>query len=255
MTSWWLAEQAPPTLQYLWSPTRNVELERALWLAVLKFHQQEGVRIPEGAYADYLAAAPYVNLDRIRERELVTRHDVKARIEEYNYMAGHEAIHLGMTSADVVDNVAQIKMRESVLALAALDPGRFEPAVHMLNRWPFRGIKGAVGTQQDQQDLLGSADAADRLDRFVGSSFGFSCVLGSVGQVYPRSLDLDVVSVLAGCVADIPSQFQAVVAGYLSTVAGYAGETWNEGDVSTSVTRRVALPGLLFAVGAIILDK
>ena len=248
---WWLAQQAPPPLVHVWTPIRNVELERALWLEVLQFHHRCGIAMSPHAVRDYRAAAPYINLERIEQRERVTRHDVKARIEEFNYMAGHESIHLGMTSADVVDNVAQIKMAESVRVLAGLFPGRFDYALGMLERWPLRGIKGAVGTQQDQLDLLGDERLVDELDRGVAAAFGFRRVLGSVGQVYPRSLDLDIGSALAVCVADIRHPMNGAVVGYLSMMAGYAGETWNEGDVSTSVVRRVALPGLVLAVGCL----
>jgi adenylosuccinate lyase len=252
MHDWWLATQAPPELVNVWTPIRNVEIERCLWQCVLRFHVQAGVA-PAAAVRAYAAAAPYVNLQRIDEREHITRHDVMARIAEYNYLAGFECIHLGMTSADVVDNVAQIKMAESVRVLHRLDPQRFAPALRAVERWPMRGIKGAIGTQQDQCDLLGSQQAAVDLDRAVAAEFDFYYVLDNVGQVYPRSLDLEIVSTVAGCVTDVRHPMQSVLLGYLSIVAGYAGETWNEGDVSTSVSRRVALPGALFAVGALAL--
>jgi adenylosuccinate lyase len=42
--------------------------------------------------------------------------------------------------------------------------------------------------------------------------------------------------------------FHAVLAGYQEMVARLAGDQWNEGDVSCSVVRRVALPGALFAL-------
>ena len=38
-----------------------------------------------------------------------------------------------------------------------------------------------------------------------------------------------------------------VVRGYLSMVGELAGDQWNEGDVSCSVVRRVALPDAFFA--------
>src|ERR1043166_9193981 len=38
-----------------------------------------------------------------------------------------------------------------------------------------------------------------------------------------------------------------VVRGYLSMVSELAGDQWNEGDVSCSVVRRVALPGAFLA--------
>ncbi len=60
----------------------------------------------------------------------------------------------------------------------------------------IRGIKGPVGSQQDQLDLLGSAERVARLEELVVEHLGVPRVLGAVGQVYPRSRDLEVVSAL-----------------------------------------------------------
>lgn len=45
-----------------------------------------------------------MNLASIDARERVTRHDVKARIEEFCDLAGCEHIHKGMTSRDLTEN-------------------------------------------------------------------------------------------------------------------------------------------------------
>src|SRR5205823_5364865 len=67
----------------------------------------------------------------------------------------------------------------------------------LLARYPLRGIKGPVGTGQDQLDLLdGDAARFSELEAAVARHLGFERTLGSVGQVYPRSLDLDVVAAL-----------------------------------------------------------
>jgi adenylosuccinate lyase len=146
-----------------------------------------------------------------------------------------------------------------------------------------------VGTQQDMLDLLGSTDGVDRLEEAVATHLGFDARLASVGQVYPRSLDLDVVAALAQAAAGPsslattirlmagqelvtegfkPGQvgssamphkmnsrscericgFHAVLNGHLAMVAQLAGDQWNEGDVSDSVVRRVALPDAFFAI-------
>ena len=44
----------------------------------------------------------------------MTRHDVKARIEEFCALAGHEHIHKGMTSRDLTENVEQLQVRQSL---------------------------------------------------------------------------------------------------------------------------------------------
>jgi adenylosuccinate lyase len=164
----------------------------------------------------------------------------------------------------------------------------FRRVDELLGRYPLRGIKGPVGTQQDMLDLLGDEAAVDRLEASVLEHLGFGSALTNVGQVYPRSLDLDVVSALVQAVAGpstlaltirlmagdelvtegfAPGQVGSsamphkmntrscervnglaiVVRGHLSMVAQLAGAQWNEGDVSDSVVRRVALPGAFLA--------
>ena len=73
----------------------------------------------------------------------------------------------------------------------------YERLEELIARYPLRGIKGPMGTAQDMLDLLGG-DAARlaELERRVAAHLGFDRVLDSVGQVYPRSLDYDVVSAL-----------------------------------------------------------
>ena len=60
----------------------------------------------------------------------------------------------------------------------------------------MRGIKGPVGTAQDSIDLLGSHESHASLESAIAAELGFSRVLDSTGQVYPRSLDYEVVTTL-----------------------------------------------------------
>ncbi len=232
---------ASPDLVRLWSPENKIVLERQLWLEVLRAQSELGVDLPAGVLADYERVLDQVDLASIAERERVTRHDVKARIEEFNALAGHEHVHKGMTSRDLTENVEQLQIRLSlehvhahgvavaarladraaqysgvvmagrshnVAAQATTLGKRFASAAdellvaltrlrELIDRYPLRGIKGPMGTSQDMLDLLGG-DAAklDALERKIAGHLGFSDVFTSVGQVYPRSLDHDVVSAL-----------------------------------------------------------
>src|SRR3954471_3002835 len=326
----------------LWSPTHKVVLERRLWLAVLRAQAELGVDVPGGAIEAYEAVVDRgtddVDLASIAARERVTRHDVKARIEEFNALAGHEQVHKGMTSRDLTENVEQLQIRSAleivrdrvVAALVRLGEraaqyadlpmaGRshnvaaqvttlgkrfatvanellvaYARVEELLARYPLRGIKGPVGTAQDMLDLVdGDAARLSALEQRVAEHLGFSSVLVSTGQVYPRSLDYEVVTALAQ-VAAAPSNlatairlmaglelvtegFQpgqvgssamphkmntrscervnglaVVVRGYVSMVAELAGAQWNEGDVSDSVVRRVALPDAFFAIDGLL---
>ncbi len=234
------ARYASAPMAELWSPEHKVVAERQLWIAVMRAQAELGVDIPADAIAAYEAVVDQVDLASIDARERVTRHDVKARIEEFSALAGHEHAHKGMTSRDLTENVEQLQVRRglelirdravaSLVSLAELAAehqdlvivGRshnvaaqattlgkrfanageellvaFARLEDLLARYPLRGLKGPVGTQQDQLDLLGDVTQVRELERLVADHLGFTATLGSVGQVYPRSLDLDVVSAL-----------------------------------------------------------
>ena len=98
----------------IWSPENKIQQERRLWLAVLNAQTELGIDVPAAATSDYEAVIGDVNLVSIAERERKTRHDVKARIEEFNALAGHEQIHKGMTSRDLTENVEQLQLLQSL---------------------------------------------------------------------------------------------------------------------------------------------
>ena len=102
---------AADDLVRIWSPEHKIVLERRLWIAVLKAQRDLGVDVPDGVVEAYEAVVDQVDLASIAARERVTRHDVKARIEEFSALAGHEHIHKGMTSRDLTENVEQLQIR------------------------------------------------------------------------------------------------------------------------------------------------
>jgi adenylosuccinate lyase len=267
---------ASAELVALWSPEQKVRTERRLWLAVLRAQRDLGVPVPDGALAAYESVLDRVDLASIAARERVTRHDVKARIEEFCALAGHQLIHQGMTSRDLTENVEQLQVRDSLrlirdrsiavlarLARLAVEhtgtvlvarthnvPAQattlgkrfasaaqelligYERLADLLARYPLRGIKGPVGTAADQLDLLGGdRGKLAELERRVASHLGFDRVLSSVGQVYPRSLDLDVVAALAQLAA-APSSLATT----LRLMAGHelATEGFRAGQVGSS---------------------
>ena len=324
---------ASEPMRAIWSPRARVVAERRLWIAVLRAQRDLGVHVPDGVIEDYERVVDRVDLESIAARERRTRHDVKARIEEFCALAGHEHVHKGLTSRDLTENVEQLQIRQAldvvrlktaaavvrlgelaaqhrataltgrthnVAAQATTLGKRFATAAEetmlaleridaLRDRYPLRGVKGPVGTAQDSLDLLdGDPARLAALESALAAHLGFDSVLTSVGQVYPRSLDLDVVSALAQAVAGpsslattirlmaghelvtegfrpgqvgssaMPHKMNTrscervtglavVLRGHLSMVAELAGGQWNEGDVSCSVVRRVALPDAFFA--------
>ncbi|HVD19418.1 MAG TPA: adenylosuccinate lyase [Propionibacteriaceae bacterium] len=329
---------ASVAMRDVWSAESKIISERRLWLAVLSAQNDLGVELggddPALVIKAYQGAVEQVDLASIAEREKITRHDVKARIEEFNSLAGFQHVHKGMTSRDLTENVEQLQIVSSLkiirgrtvatlvqlaqLATQYADQpmaGRthnvaaqittlgkrfattanellvaYQRVEELLDRYPLRGIKGPVGTSQDMLDLLdGDPDRLAALERRVADHLGFTHILVSTGQVYPRSLDFDMISALAQ-VAAAPSNlatsirlmaghelvtegFQpgqvgssamphkmntrscervnglaVIIRGYVSMIGELAGDQWNEGDVSCSVVRRVALPDAFFAL-------
>ncbi len=328
---------ASAAMRSIWSPESKIIQERKLWIAVMRAQSGLGHSIPQDVIADYERVLNEVNLGSIDTREKLTRHDVKARIEEFNALAGHEAIHAGMTSRDLTENVEAMQIRDGLLlvqervvaslAMLAERAGQYidqpitgrshnvaaqvttlgkrfasaaeellfayERLENLIDRYPIRGIKGPVGTAQDSVDLLGSADAHQKLEEEIAAHLGFKRVLDSAGQIYPRSFDFDVVTTLVQLAAS-PSSFatsirlmagaelvtegfkagqvgssamphkmntrscervnglSVILRGYASMVGELSGDQWNEGDVSCSVVRRVALPDAFYAIDGLL---
>src|ERR1700712_4341552 len=113
-----LAERyASKSMRAIWSGEGKVRLERDYWIAVLKGQRDLGIPVPDGVIESYEKVKDQVNLESIMQRERITRHDVKARIEEFCDLAGHEHIHKGMTSRDLTENVEQLQVRSSLVLL------------------------------------------------------------------------------------------------------------------------------------------
>ena len=328
---------ASAAMRKVFAPEEKIIAERKLWIAVAKAQAKLGHAIADSVIADYEKVISKVDLAAIDAREKITRHDVKARIEEFNALAGHEVIHAGMTSRDLTENIEALQIRDglvivhnkTVALLAALATkaaqysdqpiaGRshnvpaqittlgkrfasaaeellfaYERLVSLQDRYPMRGVKGPVGTAQDSIDLLGSTEAHQKLESAIAAELGFNRVLDSTGQVYPRSLDYDVVTTLVQ-IASAPSSLATsirlmagaelvtegfkvgqvgssamphkmntrscervngltvILRGYASMVSELAGNQWNEGDVSCSVVRRVALPDAFYAIDGLL---
>ena len=328
---------ASAAMREIFAPEAKIIAERKLWIAVARAQSKLGHPVSDAVIADYEKVITKVDLESIDKREKVTRHDVKARIEEFNALAGHEAIHAGMTSRDLTENIEALQIRDglsivhnkSVALLSALAAkaslyaeqpiaGRshnvpaqittlgkrfasaaeellyaYERLVSLQGRYPMRGIKGPVGTAQDSIDLLGSSAAHQKLESAIAAELKFSNTLDSTGQIYPRSLDYEVLTTLVQ-IAAAPSSlatsirlmagaelvtegFKAgqvgssamphkmntrscervngltvLLRGYAGMVSELAGDQWNEGDVSCSVVRRVAIPDAFYAIDGLL---
>lgn len=326
---------ASEEMREIWLRKNKVLMERRLWISVMKIQANLGLPISQPVIADYERVLSQVNLESIDEREIQLGHDVKARIEEFNALAGHEQIHLGMTSRDLTENVELVQIKQALNLILFKSrvllhrlANRAESFAEMLivarthnvpaqlttlgkrfatwaeelelaeanlenliARLPIRGIHGAVGTNLDLNELI--PDKAIALNEALKVELGFTQQLSAPSQIYPRSLDFEVVASLFQMAASPSSiatnirlmsglnlaseglskgktgssamphkinprlservnSLASILKGHLTMVADLSGAQWNEGDVSCSALRRVALPDAFYATDAIL---
>jgi adenylosuccinate lyase len=259
----------------IFNPINKIIQERKFWITVLKLQQKAGLPITDADIASYEKVINQVDLDSIDKREIKVRHDVKARIEEFNALAGCEKIHIGMTSRDLTENIELIQIRNAlevihtkslqtlfllnekitkyqstymagrshnVAAQVTTLGKRFascaeellfavEALENLLDRLPFRGLKGPVGTSQDALNAMGSSKDLEKLEEKLAEQFNFENTWASVGQIYPRSVDFEVVSRLLQ-IAAAPSSMATTIR--LMAGAGLVSEGFKEGQVGSS---------------------
>ena len=259
----------------IFDPVNKIIAERKFWITILRLQKAGGLSITDSDIASYEQVVEKVDLASIEKRERANRHDVKARIEEFNSLAGIEKIHIGLTSRDLTENIELIAIkdglnlvrRRTLETLFLLDKSitkyektymvgrshnvaaqvttlgkRFATCAQellfslasleeLIERLPLRGLKGPVGTGQDQIATLGSIKDLDKLEEKLAKEYGFENTLSSVGQIYPRSIDFEVVSKLLQ-IASAPSSMATTIR--LMSGFGLVSEGFKSGQVGSS---------------------
>jgi adenylosuccinate lyase len=259
----------------IFDPINKIIAERKFWITILKLQKKAGLPITDSDISAYEKVITKVDLASIEAREKRTRHDVKARIEEFNDLAKCEKIHIGMTSRDLTENIELIMIRDGLnlirkrtletLFLLEKNITKYEKTYitgrshnvaaqvttlgkrfascaqellfslsaldELINRLPLRGLKGPVGSGQDGISTLGSAKELEKLEAAIEKEFGFENTLTSVGQIYPRSIDFEVVSKLLQ-IAAAPSSMATTIR--LMAGSNLASEGFKSGQVGSS---------------------
>jgi adenylosuccinate lyase len=257
----------------IFDPVNKIIKERKFWITILELQQKAGLPITDGDIKAYEQVLEKVDLNSIDKREIKTRHDVKARIEEFNSLAGVEKIHIGLTSRDLTENIELIQIKAGLelieyrvlqtLFLLSEKISKYEKTYmvgrshnvaaqvttlgkkfascaeellfahsalkELIVRLPIRGIKGPVGTSQDALDAMGGDFA--NLEESIAEEFGFENTWTSVGQIYPRSVDFEVVSKLLQ-IASAPSSMATTIR--LMAGSGLVSEGFRAGQVGSS---------------------
>jgi adenylosuccinate lyase len=326
---------ASSQMRQIWSRESKVLKERELWITVMRAQAKLGLDISKDVLEDYERVKGQIDLSSIDRREAELKHDVKARIEEFNFLAGHQSIHVGLTSRDVTENIEGWQIKQSLhLTLVSSNlllqeliekieryadlpiVGRthnvpaqlttlgrrfaswseeflfaLESLENLESRFPLKGIKGAIGTGSDLKSVVGSNWQS--IEDSVLEGLGIDKALIAPSQIYPRSIDFQVISSLfqlasplasiatnirlmagLGLVAEGKASNQVgssamphknnprlservnalfiILKGYLTMASEISGNQWNEGDVSESVVRRIALPDAFYCIDAIL---
>jgi adenylosuccinate lyase len=257
----------------IFDPINKIINERKFWITILKLQQKAGLPITDSDIKAYEKVIDKVDLESIDKREIKTRHDVKARIEEFNSLSGVEKIHIGLTSRDLTENIELIQIKAGLeliehrvlqtLFLLSEKISKYEKTYmvgrshnvaaqvttlgkrfascaeellfahtalkELIARLPLRGIKGPVGTSQDALDVMGKDFA--NLEKNIAEEFGFENTWSSVGQIYPRSVDFEVVSKLLQ-IASAPSSMATTTR--LMAGSGLVSEGFKAGQVGSS---------------------
>jgi adenylosuccinate lyase len=259
----------------IFDPVNKIIAERKFWITILRLQKKAGLPITDSDIASYEKVLDNVDLTSIEKREKQSRHDVKARIEEFNDLAKCEKIHIGMTSRDLTENIELIAIRDGLnlirgrtletLFLLEKNITKYEKTYitgrshnvaaqvttlgkrfatcgqelmysltaleELINRLPLRGLKGPVGSGQDGISALGSSKELKSLENAIEKEFGFENTLTSVGQIYPRSIDFEVVSKLLQ-IASAPSSMATTIR--LMAGSNLASEGFKAGQVGSS---------------------
>ena len=259
----------------IFDPVNKIIAERKFWITILRLQKASGLSITESDITSYEKVVEKVDLASIEKRERANRHDVKARIEEFNSLAGLEKIHIGLTSRDLTENIELIAIKDglnlvrrrtletlfllekiitkyektyivgrshNVAAQVTTLGKRFATCAQellfslasleeLIARLPLRGLKGPVGTGQDQIATLGSIKDLSKLEEKLAKEYGFENTLSSVGQIYPRSIDFEVIAKLLQ-IASAPSSMATTIR--LMSGFGLVSEGFKSGQVGSS---------------------
>jgi adenylosuccinate lyase len=259
----------------IFDPINKIIAERKFWITILRLQKKAGLPITDSDIASYEKVINNVDLASIEAREKQSRHDVKARIEEFNDLAKCEKIHIGMTSRDLTENIELIAIRDGLnlirrrtletLFLLEKNITKYEKTYitgrshnvaaqvttlgkrfatcgqelmysltaleELISRLPLRGLKGPVGSGQDGISALGSSKELKKLEDAIENEFGFENTLTSVGQIYPRSIDFEVVSKLLQ-ITSAPSSMATTIR--LMAGSNLASEGFKAGQVGSS---------------------
>ncbi len=115
-----VARNASREMSELFGARRRILAWRALWVALAKCQRELGLPIKDRQITALKRGLSKIDFDRAAEYEAKLRHDVMAHVHAFGDVApsARSILHLGATSAFIVDNADLIIMREALERIA-----------------------------------------------------------------------------------------------------------------------------------------
>jgi len=150
---------ASPEMLRLFSPRHRYSLWRQLWLALAEAERELGLDIPAEA-VDQMRAACDVeasDLERVREIERETRHDVMAHLHAFaeRAPAAKPYLHLGATSCFIGDNAELVITRDALDLVERRLLAAIAALAVLARRWADEPALGMTHFQPAQPTTVG----------------------------------------------------------------------------------------------------
>jgi adenylosuccinate lyase len=115
-----VTRNASPEMSRLFGARHRIRTWRQLWLALARAEHAGGLAVSAEQVQELEATLEDIDFDRAATLEAELRHDVMAHVHAWGERAPHARpiIHLGATSAFVVDNADLIIMRDALRRIA-----------------------------------------------------------------------------------------------------------------------------------------
>jgi adenylosuccinate lyase len=111
-----ITRYSSPEMAEVFGPRHRARIWRELWIALAEAERELGLDISQAAIDSMQTHIDEIDLERIAEIEAEVRHEVMAHILAFGEVApeARGVIHLGATSAFVMDNADLIQHREAL---------------------------------------------------------------------------------------------------------------------------------------------
>jgi adenylosuccinate lyase len=150
---------ASPEMQRLFSPRHRYTTWRRAWLALAEAERELGLEIPQQALEEMRNNLEVTDddLERVREYERTTRHDVMAHLRAFadRAPAAKPFLHLGATSAFVTDNADLMITRDALDLVMRRLLAVIGALAEFADRWADEPTLGLTHLQPAQPTTVG----------------------------------------------------------------------------------------------------